>query len=143
MPLSIFGFQALWSPYLIGVIVFLTAIYFIVTIFWRKDFEVSEPLKFREAIYFLLAMGTLYIIKGSPIDLLGHIMFTWHMVQMAILLLLVPVLLIKGVPWWVWTALFKIRIIHRVVYFLTIVVILFVKFCVLNVKTIKILQKVV
>ena len=119
MPLSIFGFQALWSPYLIGVILFLIAIYFIVTCLWRKDFEVSEPLKIREAIYFLLAMAILYVVKGSPIDLLGHIMFTWHMVQMAVLLLLVPVLLIKGIPWWVWQALFKISIVHRIVYFLT------------------------
>lgn len=45
MPLSIFGFQALWSPYLIGVLVFITAIYFLVTTKWRKDFKVSEPLK--------------------------------------------------------------------------------------------------
>lgn len=119
MPLSIFGFQALWSPYLIGIVLFLTAIYFIITIAWRKDFKESEPLKNSEAIYFILAMLTLYIIKGSPIDLLGHIMFTWHMVQMAILLLLVPVLLIKGIPWWVWKALVDIPVIHKIVYFFT------------------------
>ncbi|MFB7156749.1 MULTISPECIES: cytochrome c oxidase assembly factor CtaG [unclassified Lysinibacillus] len=102
MPLSIFGFQALWSPYLIGVLVFITLIYFLVTTKWRKDFKVSEPLKKEEAIYFVLAMVTIYIIKGSPIDLMAHIMFTMHMVQMAILLLLVPIFLIKGIPWWVW-----------------------------------------
>ncbi len=102
MPLSIFGFQALWSPYLIGVIVFLTVVYFLVTVKWRKDFKVSEPLKKSEAIYFLLAMVTLYIVKGSPIDLLSHILFTMHMVQMAFLLLLIPILLIKGIPWWIW-----------------------------------------
>ena len=119
MPLSIFGFQALWSPYLIGIILFLTAIYFIVTIAWRKDFKESEPLKFSEAIYFVLRMITLYIVKGTPIDLMGHIMFTWHMVQMAILLLLVPVFIIKGIPWWVWKALLSIRFIHKIVYFLT------------------------
>ena len=119
MPLSIFGFQALWSPYLIGIILFLTAIYFIVTIAWRKDFEESEPLKISEAIYFVLGMITLYIIKGTPIDLMGHIMFTWQMVQMAVLLLLVPVFIIKGIPWWVWKALLNIRFIHKIVYFLT------------------------
>jgi len=47
-------------------------------------------------------MVTIYIIKGSPIDLMAHIMFTMHMVQMAILLLLVPIFLIKGIPWWIW-----------------------------------------
>lgn len=102
MPLSIFGFSALWSPYLIGVIVVLTVIYFLVTVLWRKDFKVSEPLKKSEAIYFLSGMLLLYIIKGSPIDLSSFILFTMHMVQMAFLLLLLPILIIKGIPWWIW-----------------------------------------
>src|SRR5690554_6056955 len=102
MPLSIFGFQAMWSPYLIGVIIFLTIVYFLVTVVWRKDFKVSEPLKKSEATYFLLNMLTLYIIKGSPLDLLSHIMFTMHMIQMAFLLLVIPIFVIKGIPWWIW-----------------------------------------
>ncbi|MEO4053649.1 cytochrome c oxidase assembly factor CtaG [Solibacillus sp. CAU 1738] len=114
MPLSIFGFQALWSPYLIGVIVFLTVVYFLVTVTWRKDFKVSEPLKKSEAIYFILGMISLYIIKGSPIDLLGHIMFTMHMVQMALLLLLVPILIIKGIPWWVWKVVVELPVIKTI-----------------------------
>ena len=32
-------------------------------------------------------MVILYIVKGSPVDLLGHILFSVHMVQMALLLL--------------------------------------------------------
>jgi putative membrane protein len=119
MPIRIFGFQALWSPYLMGVLLFITAVYFIVTIAWRKDFKESEPLKFREAFSFVLAICIVYAIKGSPIDLMGHIMFTWHMVQMAVLLLLVPVLLINGIPWWVWKSIFQVKIIHKVVYFFT------------------------
>lgn len=102
MPLSIFGFSALWSPYFIGVIIAIIIIYFLVTVLWRKDFKVSEPLKKSEAIYFLLAMVVLYTIKGSPVDLTSFILFTMHMVQMAFLLLLLPILLIKGIPWWVW-----------------------------------------
>lgn len=119
MPLSIFGFQALWSPYLIGVIVFLTIVYFLTTITWRKDFKVSEPLKRSEAIYFVLGMITLYIIKGSPIDLMAHIMFTWHMVQMAILLLLTPLFIIKGIPWWVWKVIIEAPVINPIFTFLT------------------------
>lgn len=119
MPLSIFGFQALWSPYLIGLIIFLIAVYFVVTVAWRKDFKESEPLKKSEAAYFLVGMVVLYVIKGSPIDLMGHIMFAWHMVQMAILLLLLPILIIKGIPWWVWKAALKNRVVNKVIYVLT------------------------
>lgn len=114
MPLSIFGFQALWSPYLMIVVVFLTVVYFLTTVSWRKDFKVSEPLKKSEAFSFVLAMITIYIIKGSPIDLMAHIMFTYHMVQMAFLLLFVPILLIKGIPWWVWKVVIEAPVIKPV-----------------------------
>ena len=102
MPISIFGFQALWSPYLIMGLLVITIFYFLLTVKWQGKFKESEPLKKNEAIYFVLGIISFYIIKGSPIDLLGHIMFTMHMVQMAFLLLLVPILFIKGIPWWVW-----------------------------------------
>ncbi len=114
MPISIFGFQALWSPYLIGIIVFLTVVYFLVTVTWRKDFKVSEPLKKSEAVYFILGMIVLYIVKGSPVDLLGHIMFTMHMTQMAFLLLLVPVFIIKGIPWWVWKVVVEAPVVRTI-----------------------------
>lgn len=123
MPLSIFGFQALWSPYLIGVILFLTVLYFLVTIVWRKDFKTSEPLKKSEATYFLLAMLSLYIIKGSPIDLMSHIMFTYHMVQMAFLLLLVPILIIKGIPWWIWKVVVEAPVVRQIFKIFTIPVV--------------------
>lgn len=119
MPLSVFGFQALWSPYLIIVIVFLTVVYFLTTITWRKDFKVSEPLKKSEAISFVIAMISLYIIKGSPIDLMAHIMFTYHMVQMAFLLLFIPLLIIKGVPWWVWKVVVEAPVVRTIFKVLT------------------------
>ncbi len=114
MPLSIFGFSALWSPYLIGVISFLIIVYFLVTVVWRKDFKKSEPLKKSEAIYFLSAMLLLYIIIGSPIDLMSLIMFTYHMVQMAFLLLFIPILLIKGIPWWVWKVIVEAPVVKQI-----------------------------
>lgn len=60
-------------------------------------------------------MIVLYIIKGSPLDLLGHIMFTVHMTQMAFLLLLAPILLIKGIPWWIWRVVVNAPVIKPIV----------------------------
>ena len=114
MPISIFGFQALWSPIMIGVLVFLTILYFLITVKWRNDFKVSEPLKKKEAVYFLIGIILLYIVKGSPIDLMAHIMFSFHMVQMALLLLLVPPLLMKGIPWWVWKVAIELPAVRKV-----------------------------
>ncbi|MEK3994351.1 cytochrome c oxidase assembly factor CtaG [Psychrobacillus sp. FSL K6-2365] len=114
MPLSIFGFQAMWSPVMIGVIVFLTILYFLITVKWRNDFKVSEPLKMKEAVYFLVGIVLLYIVKGSPVDLMAHIMFSFHMVQMALLLLLIPPLLMKGIPWWVWKVVIELPVVRKV-----------------------------
>lgn len=115
MPLSIFGFQALWSPYMIGTLIFLVIVYFLITIRWRSDFKVSEPLKKREAIYFVLGIALLYVIKGSPIDLMSNITFTMHMVQMAFYLLLLPILIIKGIPWWVWKVVVEFPVVNKLI----------------------------
>lgn len=112
MSISVFGFQALWSPYFFVALVVVTIFYFLMTTTWRHKFKVSEPLKKSEARNFVLAMIILYILKGSPIDLMGHITFTMHMTQMAFLLLLTPILLIKGIPLWVWQALLNNQAIH-------------------------------
>lgn len=123
MPLSIFGFQALWSPYMIGTLMFITIVYFLVTVRWRNDFKVNEPLKKREAICFILGMILFYIIKGSPIDLMSNITFTSHMVQMAFYLLLLPILIIKGIPWWVWKVVVEFPVVDKIFKALTIPVV--------------------
>lgn len=105
MPISIFGFQALWSPVFLGVLVLITALYFWVTVKWRDKFKDSEPLQKKEALLFVSGMVLLYAIKGAPIDLLGHIIFTMHMFQMAFLVLLAPPLIIMGIPSWLWRAI--------------------------------------
>ncbi|MBU8786285.1 MULTISPECIES: cytochrome c oxidase assembly factor CtaG [Bacillus] len=97
--LEIFGFRALWSPYFLGAVLFLTALYFVLIRRFGSD---DERASRKEITLFLSGMVLLYVSKGSPLDLLGHIMFSAHMAQMAILYLVVPPLLILGVPAWFW-----------------------------------------
>ncbi|MFK2824880.1 cytochrome c oxidase assembly factor CtaG [Bacillus sp. B190/17] len=119
MPIRIFGFQALWSPYFLLLLILVTAFYFLVTIKWRNKFEGSEPLTKRQAILFVTSILVLYAVKGSPVDLLGHIMFTYHMIQMAILYLVVAPLFLRGVPWWVWKKVINHRAVKPVFNFFT------------------------
>ena len=119
MPLSIFGFRAMWSPALIGVLVFFTVLYFLITTKWRNDFKYSEPLKKGEAISFVFAMIMLYVIIGSPIDLMSHIMFTMHMVQMAFLLLFIPIFFIIGIPNWLLKVVINLPYVKPVFHFMT------------------------
>jgi putative membrane protein len=128
MSLSIFGFQAMWSPYFFLFLVLLTVLYFVLLGPLRSKFTQSEEVTTKQKAAFITAMVLLYICKGSPIDLLGHLMFSAHMTQMAVLYLIIPPLLITGIPAWLFTALFRISPIRMVVKFLTkplIVLILF------------------
>lgn len=95
MELDIFGFRALWSPYLFLVTLLIIAFYFYITYF-----KAGDQFKKKEAVYFSIAMILLYMIKGSPIDLLGHLSFTVHMVQMAFLFLVIPPFFLLGLPDW-------------------------------------------
>ncbi|PAQ14521.1 cytochrome c oxidase assembly factor CtaG [Bacillaceae bacterium SAOS 7] len=114
MPIGIFGFQSLWSPLFMLVLAFISVLFFLITVKWRKDFKESEPLTKRQAGLFVTAILVLYAVKGSPVDLLGHIMFSYHMVQMAVLYLVVPPLLVKAIPWWVWKVVIELPVVKNV-----------------------------
>lgn len=76
MSIGIFGFQALWSPFFLGFLFFVTFLYFSFFTKWRNKFEESEPLSKRQALLFNCAMAILYAVKGSPPDVMGHIMLS-------------------------------------------------------------------
>src|SRR5699024_9198386 len=58
--------------------------------------------------------------KGSPIDLMSHIMLGAHMIQMALLYFLVPIMLIRGLPVWMWRRFIKLPIINPLFRFFTL-----------------------
>ncbi|KAA0548063.1 cytochrome c oxidase assembly factor CtaG [Bacillus sp. BGMRC 2118] len=92
MDISVFGFRALWSPLYLAVIIAIIGIYFILI---RKDkYKVTR----KQSFFFVSSMVLLYLMKGGPFDLLGHLMFSAHMTAMAIVYLAVPPLLILGLP---------------------------------------------
>lgn len=107
MAIQIFGFRALWSPYFFIFLALVLLGYFLITVKYRGKFSNSEPLKLGQAISFSIAILLLYVVKGSPIDLLGHLTFWAHMVQMAILCLVIPQFIIMGIPLWIWRSLLK------------------------------------
>lgn len=102
LSLEMFGFRALWSPFFFLSLLLVLFLFFFVTVFRRERFSNSEPLKRSEAIFFITAIILLYVTKGSPLDLMGHLMFYAHMIQMGVLYLVIPPLFIIGIPRWVW-----------------------------------------
>ncbi|ASK63611.1 cytochrome c oxidase assembly factor CtaG [Virgibacillus phasianinus] len=102
LELQIFGFRALWSPYYMIFVLALAVAYYLLTGPYRGKFGGAEKPTTKQQICFYTAMVLLYLIKGSPVDLLTHIMLTAHMIQMAIYYLIFPILIIRGIPVWIW-----------------------------------------
>ena len=119
LSLEMFGFKALWSPFFFIAVLLVIGAYFLLTIKYRTRFKKSERLTTKQGTYFVIGMITLYAIKGSPLDLMGHLMFYAHMIQMAVLYLIVPQLLIVGIPQWIWRSLLEINILNQVFRFFT------------------------
>lgn len=95
---SIFGFFANWSPFFFVALIFVSVVFFLTVTVWRHEIKNNRPMTKSEIITFILAMILLYIFKGSPIDLLSHIVFSFHMLQMAVLYLLIIPMLYFAVP---------------------------------------------
>lgn len=90
----------------------ITAAYFLITIKYRTKFGNSEPLTVKQAVLFVASVLILYTIKGSPLDLMGHLMFYIHGISMVILVLLIPPLFISSIPQWLWRSILSIKIIN-------------------------------
>jgi len=117
--LSMFGFNALWSPYFLLALVGVLVGYFLLTVKFREKFKDTAPLTVKQGVIFSIAIVLLYVIKGSPIDLMGHLMFYAHMIQMAVLYLIIPQLFIIGIPQWVWKKILQFPIVKPLFKFLT------------------------
>lgn len=69
---------------------------------WAEgDSRVSPGRK----LLFVTGLLLLYLAQGGPVELLGHMMFSFHMLSMAMSYLLAPPLLMLGLPPWVWRKL--------------------------------------
>lgn len=109
LDLQIFGFRGLWSPYFASFLLSICLLYFLITGPLRHKFKNAEKATVKNQIYFYIGMFILYIVKGSPIDLLAHIMLGAHMMQLAIYFLVVPIFIILGIPKWIWRNIFEAR----------------------------------
>ncbi|MFS0637598.1 cytochrome c oxidase assembly factor CtaG [Mesobacillus foraminis] len=115
----LFDFLSLWSPFFASYLLLILFVYYLITVKYRNYFKESEPLQGKQAAFFLGSILLLYFIKGSPIDLMSHMMLTMHMVQMAVLLLIIPILFIKGIPGWLWKSVFNKGLIKPLFRFFT------------------------
>ncbi|MFZ0077428.1 MAG: cytochrome c oxidase assembly protein, partial [Exiguobacterium undae] len=124
--LSQFDWTVLWSPYyallLIGIYIF----YAVVTEKIRRPDEAETTLG--QKFSMLAALVVYYIGFGSPLDVMAHITFSAHMLQMVFVYMVAPPLLMLAIPGWVFKRLFEVPYLGRVLRFFILPLIALVVF---------------
>lgn len=103
--LAYFKWEEIWSPVFLAVMLLIAAAYLVFTGPIHDRLHEGKPVTAGRKVLFLLGMTVLYAAQGGPVELLGHIMFSFHMVSMALSYLIAPPLLMLGLPDWIWQKL--------------------------------------
>ncbi|HLR42217.1 MAG TPA: cytochrome c oxidase assembly factor CtaG [Pseudogracilibacillus sp.] len=119
LDIQIFGFRALWSPYFFTFLLLITLTYFLVTGPLRHKFGGEDKPTRNQQLFFYSAILLTYLVKGSPVDLMSHIMMSFHMAQTAVLYFVVPIFIIRGLPIWMLEKFTNIPIVKLLMKFFT------------------------
>jgi len=107
-PLSLYPWQELWYPQLLAWIVLLQAAYLLAMNLWRDRFGWGPKVPLRQQLCFSLGLWTVYLSEGTPIHLLSDVyLFSVHMLQHVLLTLILPPLVLLGLPAWVYRPLLR------------------------------------
>ncbi|QHW31238.1 cytochrome c oxidase assembly factor CtaG [Paenibacillus rhizovicinus] len=106
--LQYFSFDELWSPWFFFFMTALVILYFYLAGPWKEKHAPQEPkVTGLQKTMFVSGMVFLYLALGGPLQLLGHMMFTFHMVNMSLAYLIAPPLLLLGIPAYMWRRFFR------------------------------------
>lgn len=100
--LEYFDFAQVWSPVVLALTLLVIAGYFLLVGPVGDKYGRGEVVSLGRRALFVIGALCLYLAQGGPVELLGHMMFSFHMVSMALSYLVAPPLLMLGVPLWVW-----------------------------------------
>ncbi|WHX49811.1 cytochrome c oxidase assembly factor CtaG [Paenibacillus woosongensis] len=100
--LQYFSFSDAWSPVFMSFMLLITAGYFLIVGPLSEKFPHSEPTSAGRKVMFVAGMFLMHLAQGGPVNLLGHTMFSFHMLSMALSYIVAPPLLMLGIPPWIW-----------------------------------------
>ncbi|AKG37231.1 cytochrome c oxidase assembly factor CtaG [Paenibacillus durus] len=111
--LNVFSFADVWSPlFLAGMLVAVSG-YFVLVGPMAGLFGMASPAPLRRRIFFVTGMAMLYLAQGGPVSLLGHLMFSFHMLSMALSYYVAVPLIMLGIPAEVWRAALRVNPFRR------------------------------
>lgn len=100
-----FSIRTLFTPELIVILAIVALLYFMLIGRWRHRIQGSEPVKTSKKVIFIIGLFFLYLGWGSPLYTAGHLMFSFHMLQMVFSYLVAAPLLLLGLPRWLFEAI--------------------------------------
>lgn len=102
-----FSFAELWTPMFLFGMIALIILYFYLIGPWReKRYPSAATATVLQKSMFVCSIFLVYLSHGGPLNLLGHLMFTFHMVNMSISYLIVPPMVLLAIPTFLWKAMF-------------------------------------
>lgn len=105
---------ALWHPETLALVLLLAALYVAATRALARDLSRPTPT-IGQTTAFVAALAGMYVAMGTPLDIVANqYLFTAHTIQGLLLTMLVPPLIIKGIPPWVWDTAFGVRTVRRI-----------------------------
>lgn len=104
---SNFSIRTLFTPELIVILAIVAWLYFMIIGRWRHRIQGSEPVGVKKKAFFLVGLFFLYLGWGSPLYTAGHLMFSFHMLQMVFAYLAAAPFLILGIPRWLFEAMIE------------------------------------
>ncbi len=104
-----YNFFALWHPEVMLLVIILAVVYFQLGGPLRERFGDNLPdVPTLQKVYFMAALAVFYLAMGTPVKLVADdYLFAGHMVQYALLSVVLPPLLLAGIPQWMMNALWK------------------------------------
>lgn len=116
--LSAHRFEDLWYPEVLAWTLLLNVAYLLAVNLWRRSFHWGPPVPVKQQVYLSIGLWTVYLSEGTPLHLLSETyLFSAHMVQHILLTLVMPPLILLGIPDWMLRPLIRwapIRVIMKV-----------------------------
>ncbi|SMO53114.1 cytochrome c oxidase assembly protein [Melghirimyces algeriensis] len=98
--IEMFLYPSNWNIELNLLVLLIACAYLAVVSPFRRRFKEGQPVPVRQISMFLTALMIYYFALGSPLDAIGHELFSMHMLQMTLLYIVMPPILLAGLPSW-------------------------------------------
>ncbi len=103
-----------WQPSIIGGTILIIALYMYAVGPLREKFHLADEVSLGKAMAFLLGVNLMFLSLFSALDELGdRYLFSAHMLQHLILMMVGPPLLLLGTPDWLLQPLLRNRVVFR------------------------------